>query len=55
MEFPELPYQFRVMRGLDPRIHPRIKSENAGGTMDGRVKPGHDADGEWSRTRQLTC
>jgi hypothetical protein len=32
-----------VTRGLDPRVHPRIKSEDAGGAMDARVKPGHDA------------
>jgi len=39
-----IPEQEYATHGLDPRVHPRIKSKDAGGAMDARVKPGHDAE-----------
>jgi hypothetical protein len=39
-----------VMRGLDPRIHQASKNLSK---MDGRVKPGHDAE-IWAPALQRT-
>ena len=46
-----LPYI--VMRGLDPRISLTRTHWTLGKHVDGRVKPGHDEEGVWSRALRM--